>query len=86
MLSLGFIEKVHLTFGSGAHSHRKAGFRWISAAEKEKEDGNVSDLTLSTPKKETNETELVESECQTSPGLLRSLIKDINAELEEAKT
>ena len=41
----------------------------------------------STPTKKDQKSikESRESFCQTSPGLLKSLIRDINAEIEEAK-
>lgn len=88
---------MHLTFGAGSHSHRKPGFRWIGHGVKEtvtksEEENHVvsseeptENAEPRTPTKNEAKKESINSYCQTSPSLLRSLIHDINSEIEEAK-
>ena len=90
-----------MTFGTGANTHRKGGFRWIdqnpslgdNLVTDHNSIDNSIDLSLDqecdlqtvckTPQKFTRNCQ--DNFCQTSPSLLKALIKDINAVLEEAK-
>jgi len=75
MLSLGLVEKVQLTFGSGMGTHRKPGYQW---KEKETRIEPKAEMSKTPIKKERKSTE---AECQTSPSLLKALIRDITLEM-----
>ena len=92
MLSLGLVSKVQLTFGHGVNCHKKPGYQWVDinlTSLKPNSTKNQSDSPIiSTPEKKSginrNDTSR-NVECQTSPSLLKSLIRDITQEINETK-
>ena len=86
MLSLGLVSKVQLTFGHGVNCHKKPGYQWVdlSTNEKLRTSGNSPNSPIMTPEKQSTDTSR-NVECQTSPSLLKSLIRDITQEINESK-
>ena len=94
MLSLGLVSKVQLTFGHGVNCHKKPGYQWVdlSANEKLRKSSENSSARNSarnspiiTPERKQSDDTSRNVECQTSPSLLKSLIRDITQEINESK-
>lgn len=83
MLSLGLVSKVQLTFGHGVNCHKKPGYQWIDLYTNEKL--KKTDSSMMTPEKRSTSDTSRNVECQTSPSLLKSLIRDITQEINESK-
>ena len=84
MLSLGLVSKVQLTFGHGVNCHKKPGYQWVDLSVNEKL-RNSPKSPIMTPEKRSNSETSRNVECQTSPSLLKSLIRDITQEINESK-
>lgn len=84
MLSLGLVSKVQLTFGHGVNCHKKPGYQWVDLSVNEKL-RNSPKSPIMTPEKRPNSETSRNVECQTSPSLLKSLIRDITQEINESK-
>ena len=79
LLALDLIEKVQLTFGSGMNTNRKAGYQWKMGHSEPKVE--LKREIVKTPTKGGS----VSIECQTSPSLLKSLIRDITLEMNNSR-
>ncbi|CAG5112589.1 Oidioi.mRNA.OKI2018_I69.chr2.g6787.t1.cds [Oikopleura dioica] len=87
-LALGLIEKVQVTYGAGVHLQRKSAYHWIGATSVSSADKTGSNSTSKTVLEDVTHLQQknsIDRQCQTSPSLLRSLIADIHAELDEAR-
>jgi len=85
-LALGLIEKVQVTYGTGVHLQRKSAYHWIGVSVSgDKTGSNSTSKTVLEDVTHLQQKNSIDRQCQTSPSLLRSLIADIHAELDEAR-
>ena len=89
MLSLGLVSKVQLTFGHGVNCHKKPGYQWVDLSANEKlrksSENSTRNSPIKTPERKQSDDTSRNVECQTSPSLLKSLIRDITQEINESK-
>ena len=78
-----FLFKVQLTFGSGVNCSKKPGYQWRFEKNEPKEvkKESVIESKHSTPSK----SKTISTECQTSPSLLKALIRDITLEMNNSR-